>query len=331
MIIFIVTPQHPYTLQAAVKHSPGLKLRIATYDQLFAMTKAPRATYVFTDVDRLSMWRLRDAAMAYRRLRDGGARVLNDPARLPSRYGLLRALSRQGINDFNAYRIEDGSVPERWPVFLRAEGDHAVPLTGLLDNWDQARHAIDQAVAAGAPLTSLLLVEYAAEPVRPGLFRKLSVFRIGDTWFGAHCVHEDNWLVKHGTRGIAPPDLYEDELRIVRDNPFEATLKPIFESAAIEYGRADFGLVGDKAQIYEINSNPHVAFPTEHPSAPRVESYQIFKRNFYAALAEIDTPAYTWRRKERRAGDYGRHVVMAGPGRFSLARAARWMTRLRKR
>jgi hypothetical protein len=297
VIIFVTTPEHPYTLQAAVQESPGLKLRIVAYDQLFAMSRPPHATYVFTDLDRLPMWRVRLAATTYRRLRDDGMRVLNDPARLPSRYGLLRQLFRQGINDFDAYRVEEDLVPARWPVFLRAEGEHDAPLTDLIYNWDEARRAIAAAVAAGAPIGSLLLVEYAAEPVRPGLFRKLSVFRIGDIHFGANCVHEDKWLVKLGTKGIAPPELYEDELRIVRDNPFEAALKPVFELAAIEYGRADFGLVGGKAQIYEINSNPHIQFPTEHPSAPRTESFNVFKQNFYAALAQIDTPAYTWRRR----------------------------------
>lgn len=291
MIIFVVTSEHSYTLQPVVQESPGLKLHIATYDQLFAMTKAPRATYVFTDLDRLPLWRVRQAAELYRQLRDGGARVLNDPARLPSRYGLLRRLFRHGINDFNAYRVEEGVVPTRWPVFLRAEGGHEAPLTDLMHGWDEVRRAIDSAVAAGAPVTSLLLIEYAAEPVRPGLFRKLSMFRVGNTYLGTNCVHEDKWLAKHGTAGIAPPELYEDELRIVRDNPFEAALKPAFDLAAIEYGRADFGIVGGRVQIYEINSNPQINFPTAHPSGARVESYRIFKQNLYAALASIDTPA----------------------------------------
>jgi hypothetical protein len=290
VIIFVVTPEHPYTLHAAVRESPGLQIRIATYDQLFAMTRARHATYVFTDLDRMPMWRVRRAAGLYRRLRDAGLRVLNDPARLPSRSGLLRALHRQGINDFNAYRAEEGVTPARWPIFLRAEGEHEAPLTDLLHSWDEARRAIEQAVTAGAPLSSLLLVEYAAEPVRPGLFRKLSVFRIGEAYFGATCVHEDNWLVKLGTAGIAPPELYEDELRIVRDNPFEAALRPAFELGAIEYGRADFGLVAEKPQIYEINCNPYIEFPTTHPVAARVESIRILKQNFYTALARIDTP-----------------------------------------
>jgi hypothetical protein len=329
VIIFIVTPEHPYTLHAAVAQAPGLEIRIITYDQLFAMKRASRATYVFTDIDRLPMWRVRDAARIYRRLRGNGVRVLNDPARLPSRYGLLRTLRQRGINDFDAYRVEEGIVPARWPVFLRAEGEHDAPLTDLLHDWDAARAAIEQAIAAGTPVSSLLLVEYAAQPIRPGLFRKLSVFRIGDAWFGANCVHENNWLVKHGTMGIAPPELYEDELRIVRDNPFEADLKPVFELAAIEYGRADFGLVDGKPQIYEINSNPNIEFPTEHPSGARIESYKIFRQNIYAALARIDTPAYTGRRKGRLFGDHGWPVVLdERPRRSLVRRAMSWIARL---
>ncbi len=332
MIIFVVTPEHPYTLRAVVQELPGLHLRIATYDQLFAMTRAPRATYVFTDLDRLPAWRVRDAARVYRQLRDGGARVLNDPARLPSRYGLLRKLHRQGINEFDAYRVEDGSVPVRWPVFLRSEGGHDAPLTDLIYDWDAAQHAIASAVAAGVPITSLLLVEYAAEPVRPGLFRKLSVFRIGDTSFGANCVHDDQWMVKYGTEGIASPELYQDDLRIVRDNPFEAALKPVFDLAAIEYGRADFGLVGGKAQIYEVNSNPHIQFPTEHPSEARIESVQLFKQNFHDALARIDTPDYTRRRNGRLPEDRGGHILKAGPPRVPFVRAAKsWIARRLRR
>jgi len=45
---------------------------------------------------------------------------------------------------------------------------------------------IEHAVAGGTAISSLLLVEYAPEPVRSGLFRKLSVFRIGNVYFGAN-------------------------------------------------------------------------------------------------------------------------------------------------
>jgi hypothetical protein len=88
--------------------------------------------------------------------------------------------------------------------------------------------------------------------------------------------------------GIATPELYEDELRLIRDNPFEAALQPAFELAGIEYGRADFGLVSGKVEIYEINTNPHVEFLTEHPSPFRVESYPLFKEKFFVALGRLD-------------------------------------------
>jgi hypothetical protein len=289
VIVFVVTSEHQYTLQAVVQNLPEVKLQIATYDQLWDATEIPRATYIFTDLDRLPIWRVQKAATIYRQLRDAGVKVLNDPARILSRFGLLRKLYRCGINSFDAYRVEEDVVPARWPVFLRTEGDHKAPVSGLLYNQGEVEQAIAAAIDTGVPIVGMLLVEFAAEPVRPGLFRKLSTFRIGDTYFGASCVHEDNWLVKYGTEGVAPPDLYEDDLRIVRDNPFEAELKPVFDIAGIDYGRIDFGIVGGKIQIYEINSNPKVGFPTEHPSPYRVESYDIFKRNFFDALTKADS------------------------------------------
>jgi hypothetical protein len=288
VIVFVVTAEHPYTVQEIAKESPGPKIQVTTYDELFRLGRVPLATYIFTDIDRLPLWRVRQAAMIYRQLREGGARVLNDPARAPSRFGLLRRLYQLGINSFNAYRVEEGLIPNSWPVFLRSEGGHDAPLTGLMHDWDEARRAVDTAIADGAPLTSLLLVEYAAEPVAPGLFRKLSMYRLGDTYVAAHCVHEGAWLVKYGTKGIATPELYKDELRLIRDNPFEADLKPAFELASIDYGRVDFGLVGGKVEIYEINTNPHVEFPTEHPSPFRVESYPLFREKFYEAVGRLD-------------------------------------------
>jgi hypothetical protein len=291
VIVFILTREHPYTVGKVAHAAPELDIRTLTYDQLFEAKQFPRATYVFTDFDRLPHWKVRDAAYSYRRLRDEGARVLNDPAQALSRLGLLRRLYRHGLNGFDAYRVEDGIMPARWPVLLRTEGGHDAPLNRLLHDWDELRRAIETAVGAGVPVASLLVIEYAAEPVRPGLFRKLSVYRLGDSYVASYCVHEDNWVAKHGKDGIAPPELYADDLRIVRENPFEASQRTAFELGSVEYGRSDFGLVGGRPQVYEINTNPHIKLPSEHPSEIRVESYRLFQRNFLEALARIDTPA----------------------------------------
>lgn len=293
VIVFVLTKGHTYTVadvrSAAAER--GLRVEVMTYDQLTTLTRLPRASYVFGDLERLPLWDRRFLAAAFRQLLEEGGRALNDPAKVRSRAGLLRQLHLAGINRFNAYRVEEGVRPTRWPVFLRSEGDHIGPLSELLHDWDAVARETDRLVAEGVPLPSLLIVEFAAEPVLPGLYRKLSAFRVGDRYLAHFCVHEDHWVAKQGKLGIATPELYADELRIMRDNPHQAIVATAFEIAGLEFGRADFGLVDGAVQIYEINDNPAIHFPTEHPSPYRLESYRLFKEAFLAALAALDTPA----------------------------------------
>jgi hypothetical protein len=290
MIVFVLTAEHAYTHKVLLGPDIPVRVRLFTYAELLRAETIPRATYVFTDMDRLSLWDLRIAAFAYRRLRGHGCRVLNDPARVTSRWGLLRRLHLAGINNFNAYRAEESVRPRRWPVFLRTEGDHLGPLSDLLHSLDQLQATIDRFVSQGAPLPSLLIVEYSAQPVRPGLYRKFGSFRLGRAEFAHTCVHDDHWIAKTGKLGITPPELYEEEHRIVRDNPHGRSVAAGFDIAGIGYGRADFGLVDGKVQIYEINSNPDVVFGDDHPSPVRRESYRIFKAHYLDALSAIDTP-----------------------------------------
>jgi hypothetical protein len=289
MIVFIHTTEHSYTHKPVVEADKQARVAVVTYDTLFDANSVPRATYVFTDMDRLSLWRLRLAALTFRKMRERGLRVLNDPARVLSRWGLLRSLRLAGVNDFDAYRVEESVRPRRWPVFLRAEGAHLGPISGLLNDWDQVVAEVERAVAKGAPLTGLLIVEYAAEPLRPGLYRKFGSFRIGPAAFAHTCVDDNQWIAKTGRRDVTPPELYEEEQRVVRENPYGPSLAHAFELAGIEYGRIDFGLVQGKVQVYEINTNPEVLFGNDHPSPVRQETYRIFRQNYLGALSAIDT------------------------------------------
>lgn len=283
-LVFLVTQRGQKTLLPVKKLRRRTRVNILTYDDALDRRSLPGATYVFTDMDRLSPTQLRQAAALFRHLAAHGIKVLNDPAKAATRAGLLRALHEAGINDFNAYRVEERICPSRWPVFLRTEGSHTAPLSGLLHNWDDLQKAVDTAATAGFPLSSMIIIEYAAEPTESGLYRKLASFRFGQNDFAHLCVHDDTWLVKYGKMGIATPALYADELRIVRDNPYAETLSRVFELASISYGRVDFGLVKGRLQIYEINTNPSVTFPVEHPSPDRVGAYAIFKKNYLTAL-----------------------------------------------
>ena len=291
MICFVTARGYGNTYKQIAEAARGrMDIRTLLFRDLIAMKSVPKGTYVFTDLDRLSGPDLVLAARFYRRLKAANLRVLNDPARIRSRYGLLRLLAERGINDFNAYRLEEERGPERWPVFLRCIGGHDKENTSdLCFDRTQLDAVIRTAVESGLPIADLIIVEYAGEEVRPGLFRKLSTFRIGPNYFAANNVHDTAWQAKTGQRGIAGPELYREELEIVRNNTYGAPLAEVFELGHIEYGRADFGFLKGRPQIFEINTKPSVSFEAAHPRPERAEVYRIFKRNFLDALEAIDT------------------------------------------
>ena len=289
MILVITTREHAYT-HAAVAKERVLDVVVVSYEKILRRKRPYRATHIFTDLDRLPAWQVHDAALLFRKLERAGIRALNDPARYRNRFGLLRALNRAGINDFDAYPADSLETPRRWPVFIRLEGNHRAPVSGLLQDQEALDRAIEDAIDKGAPRSSMLILEYCSEPVRPGLFRKLSVFRVGDRMLGYTCVHDDTWLVKYGKAGLAPVELYEEEYSFVETNPFGPAMLDVFNIAGIDYGRVDFGLVGGRPQIYEINSNPMV-----EPKPPaslmdrRNQSVALFRNNYLEAMEAIDT------------------------------------------
>ena len=72
-------------------------------------------------------------------------------------------------------------------------------------------------------------------------------------------------------------ELYDDEYRIIEENRHAEDLRPAFEIGGIEFGRADFGLVGDRPQVYEINTNPTFATIRKHPFPVRNAASLLFE------------------------------------------------------
>ena len=105
LIVFLTTQHHKYTHQDLLAEDANV--RVAGYAAIQRAKRRPLATYIFTDLDRVPFWQLRELAKIYRDLRASGCRVLNDPARALSRFGLLRSLNRAGINSFDAYRVDE--------------------------------------------------------------------------------------------------------------------------------------------------------------------------------------------------------------------------------
>lgn len=293
MITFATTRAHAYTV-AALGEDFGASLppcRAMPYDELFGLPALPGGTYVFCDIERLSHQELVLAAELHRKLKGAqGFRVLNDPGRIRTRYGLLRGLREAGVNRFDAYRADGLPKPGAFPVFVRAEAVHEEALTGLLGSQAELEAELRRLADEGHALRGLVVIEYCAEPVSPGIFQRWGSFRIGDRIHLDHIVMEDSWNVKWGTAGLATEETFAAHDRAVRENAHADALAAAFGVSGIEYGRADFGLVAGLPQIYEINTNPFVTRLSEHRSATRMATMLFSHQRFAECLAQIDTP-----------------------------------------
>ncbi|TCJ19775.1 hypothetical protein EZJ19_01210 [Parasulfuritortus cantonensis] len=288
MICIVMT--WPRDTHRSLSQYPGApKVQVWSYDALFRARRLPRATWLFTDMDRLGFWELELAAHAYRELAGHGMPVLNDPGRFCGRFDLLERLHGAGVNRFRVWRPGRAAAVDRWPVFLRTEAAHRGPLTGLITAPEALAAAIEAALAAGYPERDLMIVEYCAEPIRDNLFRKHAAFRVGARIVTSLAVHDTGWAAKYGVEGVAGSELYREELANLAENGHADVLMRAFETAHLEYGRVDYALVAGTPQIYEINSNPSIGHVVRHPDPARLESARLWERNFAAALAAIDS------------------------------------------
>lgn len=290
MIVLIITAGHTKT-HLQCRQFTSVDFTVLPYHRALSSPRLPRATYIFADMDRLGFWELELSARLYRLLRGAGVRTLNDPALVKQRFALLRALRREGRNDFQVYRVDDEEQPGRFPVFLRTESAHRGALSALLHTQEDVDTAVSNALSSGIPRRELMLVEYCAEPIGDGLFRKLSVYRVGPRMVPTLAVHESTWHAKSGELGIADQAVYEDEYASVTANRYGEMIKPYFDIAHVDYGRADFGFVCGKPQVYEINTNPYIKTVKSHPYPIRIEAARRSMELLEQAFAEIDTNA----------------------------------------
>jgi hypothetical protein len=289
MVCFLHTRGHAHTVQPVQKSPLAPVVRLMNYDALLRAHSLGRGTYVFSDLDRLGSWDLELAAELYLQMKAAGLTVWNNPARVKTRFPLLRALHAAGLNDFNAYRADEIGNVARFPVFLRKIYGHREPVSSLIQTRGELKISLDAAISSGIPEENLLIIEFVGEPVRSGLYRKLSAFCIGSSIVPHISVHDDHWLVKYGKVGIAGDELYREELTLLQTNPFATHLRKVFELARIEYGRVDFGFCRGRLQVYEINTNPTLEAPLSHPSPVRMESMRLAWETYLAALRAIDT------------------------------------------
>jgi len=287
VIHFVTLREHGYTFAYVIEalEARGVHAVHVPWDTVFASDTLAHGTWVLTDFERLPPSALVAAGKVCRTLKAAGCRVLNDPARWLPRADLMRALEVEGVNTFRCWRPAAQDWPDRWPVFLRRASGHTGPASDLLRSLDEARAALEAALDEGLPISDLIFVEYAAEPVPDRrYFRKSAAFRAGAQVLRAISVHGDDWLLKRGTSEHATEADYAEERAEMDAYPHEDFVWKVFEIAGLEFGRVDFGLRAGRFEVWEVNTAPTVRPPYEHANPDRTETVRLAFEGLVTAL-----------------------------------------------
>jgi hypothetical protein len=304
MIYYVATERFSSTIRRFLKNhgkTLGGILRSLTWEELFFERGGPIGHYIFTDFDRLSRYELECAAAFALALEKAApeARILNHPLRVLERFPLLVALHKAGINDFTATRIEAGERPPKYPVFIRAEDGYGGPETDVLNNDAEFDTALADLARRGLPLRGRIAIGYAAERGADGFFSKYGAHFVdgrvipnhlmrGRTWVVKSHVTESEWVERRDDIYRLSEPAVDDEMKYIRENPHDEVLRRAFGIAGIDFGRADYGVVGGRVQVYEINTNP--SLPGRLKNDIRDERRAIIHRNITGALRVIATP-----------------------------------------
>ena len=267
-------------------------VRVHDYTEFLRIERlSARATYVFSDVDRLSGSQSAKVFERWQRLQDAGAKLLNHPLRVMRRYDLLRWAYENGINSFDCYMVIEHRKPKRFPVFMRRAFDHEGSISPLIHNQAELDKAIATMRATGEWPGDKIVTEYIDVSNEDGVFQKYAAFRIGDALFPRQIMAAKQWVVKKP--GFDSAELAAEEAAYLEANPHGEQLMRIFEAARIEYGRIDYCVVDGRVQVFEINTNPSIigensTLQVLNPSSLRGPTYRKVIDKYIEAFAALD-------------------------------------------
>jgi hypothetical protein len=274
------------------------------YEDLLDDPDPVDATYCFADLELLTDDELERAAKVREQLRARGCAVLNDPEHTLRRVDLLRELRRDGTNDFTVYRVVESLDACRYPVFLRAEHDHAGRRSDLLHSRNEVERAREALRAADPELDKdLLVVEFCDTADEHGIYRKYSAFAVGDAIIARHLFFSRDWQVKHAD--LRDESMIAEEREFVETNPHRDVVRSIFDLAGVGYGRIDYAFHDGRIQVWEINTNPMILIPPTKKGAPpnRGRVHQALR----SAARTIAGPVLSHSTRARRARE--RHLA----------------------
>jgi hypothetical protein len=263
-------------------------IRPVIYQDVFRQLSVPTGTMVFTDLEFLSPIELEVVASMVRAVEKAvpGTRVLNHPSYACERYELLRRLQSKGASPVSVVRLDSGDMPEKYPVFIRAEDGCSGPETPLLENQADYLAAVASLRRSGKPVKGRIALSYEAEPDADGYFRKYGVFRIGEHIVPQHILYNRDWVVKSNQLG-RKAELVAEEMEYLQTNPHRDLVRDAFDTGDLQFGRADFGFKDGTFVLYEINTNP--TFPRFRGGSPeRAERRDLLRGLLRDAFDSID-------------------------------------------
>jgi hypothetical protein len=262
-------------------------------EQLAYARTLPCGTYLFTDFERVTPEQVELLGQLWDQLsaHPEKFRLLNSPHRVLGRLELLRRLSEAGINDYRAFRLDDLPSDLRFPVFLRLEDNHEGSLTPLIENERDLEEAAVRVLIAGATREKLMVVEFCDTRGEDGLFRKYSVFKIGDRLVPRHLVLGRSWILKRPD--MIDEEKLEEEREFLEGDPHREEISRIFELAQVEYGRIDYGLKEGRIQVWEINTNPIVTLSLQEYKPAHLPAQWWFAERAQQAFEELDSISET--------------------------------------
>ena len=260
MILYFATGKYTNTLKTVLNQwAPELKkvIKPMTYEELWRSERLPKATYIFSDFERMSPEVQNMAAAFADQLRPHG-RILNEPRRAKARYELLRDLHDAKINDFRIFRADQIPEDVRYPIFVRPENDHKGPRSELLNSPKEIAKACMDLVAQGFEYRRIVAVEFQAQKNKDGLYHRHGTHNLGGEIVSQVLTYTHDWCVKG--LGVRTPEIAREEEQYNIENPHAEQIKRAFEVGGIDYGRMDYSVIGDRIQVYEINTNPVIIF-----------------------------------------------------------------------
>lgn len=290
MIVYLVTADHAYTLNRYLQEwAPELTNRIQPifYEENPWDWLELEATYVFSDIERLTPAEMQKATSYANLLRSRGYRVLNHPDDAPTRLAVQQIMHEAGINPFRMFPLAKLETPN-FPVFLRLANSHQGSIGDLIYSQQELEQRLAALEKNIAQADDLVVVEYCDTRDADGRYTKYSAMRVGANLVPRHALTSRQWMLK-------VPDMVDRQALVTEGNFLENfaqrdAVEKIFSLAKIDFGRIDFGMQDGAIRVWEINTNP-TFMPVKkglHPD--RVEIIEQTNRWLSEALKAIDGP-----------------------------------------